>query len=167
VLALLNNDDQVALRYHYDAFGVATDAEKFDLNYPGPDNLFGYTELGYDASSGLSYARARYFDSSIGRFISQDTYEGQLDNPLSLNLYTYVENNPLRYVDPTGNAPKHTGTWYTNQKIVKHCAQVGMGTCFKEAMDGVIFASSEVVDFLFLDDINTILDPNASAFAGN
>jgi len=103
VLALLNNDDQVALRYHYDAFGVATDAEKFDLNYPGPDNLFGYTGLGYDASSGLSYARARYFDSSIGRFISQDTYEGQLDNPLSLNLYTYVENNPLRYVDPTGN----------------------------------------------------------------
>ncbi|MFD2503154.1 polymorphic toxin-type HINT domain-containing protein [Paenibacillus septentrionalis] len=103
VLALLNNDDQVALRYHYDAFGVATDAEKFDLNYPGPDNLFGYTGLGYDASSGLSYARARYFDSSIGRFISQDTYEGQLDNPLSLNLYTYVENNPLRYVDPTGH----------------------------------------------------------------
>jgi len=103
VLALLNNDDEVALRYHYDAFGVATDAEKFDLNYPGPDNLFGYTGLGYDASSGLSYARARYFDSSIGRFISQDTYEGQLDNPLSLNLYTYVHNNPLIYTDPTGH----------------------------------------------------------------
>jgi len=90
-------------KLNFDAFGVATDAEKFDLNYPGPDNLFGYTGLGYDASNGLSYARARYFDSSIGRFISQDTYEGQLDNPLSLNLYTYVENNPLRYVDPTGH----------------------------------------------------------------
>ena len=88
---------------------MATDAEKFDLNYPGPDNLFGYTGLGYDASSGLSYARARYFDSSIGRFISQDTYEGELNNPLSLNLYTYVENNPLRYVDPTGH--RKTGNY--------------------------------------------------------
>jgi len=91
---------------------VATDAEKFDLNYPGPDNLFGYTGLGYDASSGLSYARARYFDSSIGRFISQDTYEGELNNPLSLNLYTYVHNNPLIYVDPTGNyCVSQDGKW--------------------------------------------------------
>ncbi|MGG3301330.1 type IV secretion protein Rhs, partial [Brevibacillus formosus] len=34
---------------------------------------------------------------------SEDTYKGQVDNPLSLNLYTYVENNPLRYKDPTGH----------------------------------------------------------------
>ncbi|MEK3743795.1 hypothetical protein NST23_14000 [Brevibacillus sp. FSL K6-0770] len=33
----------------------------------------------------------------------EDTYKGQVDNPLSLNRYTYVENNPLRYVDPTGH----------------------------------------------------------------
>lgn len=39
----------------------------------------------------------------MGRFISEDTYEGQIDNPLSLNLYTYVINNPLKYVDPTGH----------------------------------------------------------------
>jgi hypothetical protein len=30
------------------------------------------------------------------------TYEGDIKNPLSLNLYTYVKNNPLRYIDPTG-----------------------------------------------------------------
>ncbi|MNH99701.1 PGAP1-like protein [compost metagenome] len=38
-----------------------------------------------------------------GRFINEDTYEGQIDNPLTLNLYTYVHNNPLKYADPTGN----------------------------------------------------------------
>ncbi|NQX68950.1 hypothetical protein HQN90_22740 [Paenibacillus alba] len=32
-----------------------------------------------------------------------DTYEGQINNPLSLNLYTYVENNPLTNIDPTGH----------------------------------------------------------------
>ncbi|GIO39643.1 hypothetical protein J41TS12_45040 [Paenibacillus antibioticophila] len=102
-LALVSQDSEVALRYHYDEFGIAEQPEKFDLNYPGPDNLFGYTGLGYDASSGLSYARARYFDSGIGRFVSEDTYQGDITNPLTLNLYTYVYNNPLKYIDPKGN----------------------------------------------------------------
>ncbi|SDF47890.1 RHS repeat-associated core domain-containing protein [Paenibacillus sp. cl6col] len=41
--------------------------------------------------------------SSVGRFINEDTYEGDIKNPLSLNLYTYVYNNPLIHLDPTGN----------------------------------------------------------------
>ncbi|KWX81114.1 hypothetical protein AMQ83_35080 [Paenibacillus riograndensis] len=67
--------------------------------------MFGYTSLGYDYYSGYAHAQARDFDSSIGRFISEDTYEGQLIDPLSLNLYAYVKNNPLRYTDPSGNKP--------------------------------------------------------------
>ncbi|NEW09932.1 hypothetical protein GK047_29050 [Paenibacillus sp. SYP-B3998] len=43
----------------------------------------------------------------MGRFLSEDTYEGKYDNPLSLNLYTYVQNNPLKYVDRTGHAPAY------------------------------------------------------------
>ncbi|MNX73827.1 hypothetical protein D3C86_1052390 [compost metagenome] len=39
----------------------------------------------------------------MGRFIAEDTYEGDVTNPLSLNLYTYVENNPLTNVDPSGH----------------------------------------------------------------
>ncbi|MNW51855.1 hypothetical protein D3C74_293510 [compost metagenome] len=38
----------------------------------------------------------------MGRFISKDTYEGSISNPLSLILYTYVENKPLNNVDPSG-----------------------------------------------------------------
>ncbi|MFE5321464.1 hypothetical protein ACFQ88_22395 [Paenibacillus sp. NPDC056579] len=37
------------------------------------------------------------------RFIKEDTYEGDITNPLSLNLYTYVHNNPLSYWDPSGH----------------------------------------------------------------
>jgi RHS repeat-associated protein len=101
-IGLIDDNSQVAARYSYDEFGNPLDAEKFDMNWSGPDNLFGYTGLGYDYSSGLSYARARYLDASVGRFVSEDTYEGQQSNPLSLNLFTYVENNPLKYTDPTG-----------------------------------------------------------------
>lgn len=39
------------------------------------------------------------------RFVSEYTYPGELHNPQSLNLYTYVQNNPLRYVDPSGYIP--------------------------------------------------------------
>ncbi|WP_159065800.1 RHS repeat-associated core domain-containing protein [Gorillibacterium timonense] len=103
VLALEGQDGSISARYDYDEFGTPENPEKFDLNYPGPDNLFGYTGLGYDFTSGLSHAEARYFDPTLGRFVSEDTYEGEIENPQSLNLYAYVENNPLIYTDPTGH----------------------------------------------------------------
>ncbi|KWX76706.1 hypothetical protein AML91_09390 [Paenibacillus jilunlii] len=59
--------------------------------------MFGYTSLGSDYYRGCSHAQARDFDSSIRRFISGDTYEGDINDRLSLNLYTYVENNPLMF----------------------------------------------------------------------
>ncbi|MEK4063934.1 MULTISPECIES: DUF3289 family protein [unclassified Paenibacillus] len=107
VIGLEGQDGSMSARYRYDEFGIAENPEKFDLNWSGPDNLFGYTSLGYDYYSGYSHAQARDFDSSIGRFINEDTYEGDINNPLSLNLYAYVSNNPLIYTDPSG----HYAAW--------------------------------------------------------
>ncbi|WP_308422756.1 RHS repeat-associated core domain-containing protein [Paenibacillus abyssi] len=77
---------------------------KFDTNdRQGPGGLFGYTGLGYDYTNGLNYARARYYQPELGRFISEDTYKGDMWNPQSQNLYGYVHNNPLIYTDPTGH----------------------------------------------------------------
>ncbi|MCM3141851.1 hypothetical protein [Brevibacillus sp. MER 51] len=42
----------------------------------------------------------------------EDTYKGQVDNPLSLNRYTYVHNNPIRFVDPTGHYIDQTSGGY-------------------------------------------------------
>nr|WP_253298428.1 polymorphic toxin-type HINT domain-containing protein [Paenibacillus sp. MSJ-34] len=66
-------------------------------------NMFRYSGEYWDQATNLQYLRARWYDPSIGRFITEDTYEGQITNPLSLNLYTYVSNNPLKYIDPTGH----------------------------------------------------------------
>lgn len=57
-----------------------------------------------DAESGLDNYGKRYYGSSLGRFITPDPLlnSGQPWNPQSWNRYAYVENNPLRYTDPTG-----------------------------------------------------------------
>ena len=70
-----------------------------------------------------------------GRFISEDTYEGQVDNPLTLNLYTYVYNNPLKYTDPSG----HCGTSSFNQAsdcVVDFIPIVGGAKSLQEAVTG-------------------------------
>ena len=59
-----------------------------------------------DPESGLDDFGARYFGSSLGRFMSPDDPNVDLDpaDPQSWNLYSYVRNNPLDNTDPTGNA---------------------------------------------------------------
>jgi RHS repeat-associated protein len=63
-----------------------------------------------DAESGNDYFGARYYASSMGRFMSPDWSAkaepvpyAKLDNPQSLNLYSYVMNNPLSRVDADGH----------------------------------------------------------------
>jgi RHS repeat-associated protein len=63
-------------------------------------------ELGYggSASDRLFNAKARFYDPQLGRFISQDSYLGEADDPPSLHRYFYANDNPTRYIDPTGHA---------------------------------------------------------------
>ncbi|MGZ0052668.1 polymorphic toxin-type HINT domain-containing protein [Brevibacillus gelatini] len=87
--------------YEYDIWGNLL-ADKVKETMPNP---FAYAGEMYDKESGFYYLRARYYDPKMGRFVSEDTYKGQVDNPLSLNRYAYVSNNPLKYIDPTGHRP--------------------------------------------------------------
>ncbi|WP_240754573.1 RHS repeat-associated core domain-containing protein [Lampropedia aestuarii] len=64
----------------------------------------GYTGHLQDTESGLIYARARYYNPMLGRFISQDPLEGTLNSPITWNAYVYGNANPLMYWDPTGEA---------------------------------------------------------------
>jgi RHS repeat-associated protein len=65
-------------------------------------NPYRYAGYQYDEVTGLYYLMARYYDASIGRFITRDTFHGFEDNPLSLNQFSYTENNPVGYIDPSG-----------------------------------------------------------------
>jgi RHS repeat-associated protein len=52
--------------------------------------------------TGLIYYNARYYDPTIGRFISADTIVPNPADPQNFNRYSYCLNNPLKYVDPSG-----------------------------------------------------------------
>jgi len=65
--------------------------------------VYRFTGQEYDAEYALYNYNARLYDPIIGRFISPDPFIQDPYNPQNLNRYTYCLNNPLIYVDPTGN----------------------------------------------------------------
>jgi len=64
-----------------------------------------------DIETGLDYFLARYYSSTQGRFTSPDDFlnDTYVHDPASWNLYTYVRNNPLKLVDPTGEVVNGAG----------------------------------------------------------
>ena len=73
--------------------------------YSASDNVRQkFTQKERDIETGLDYFEARYFSSTQGRFTSPDDFlnDTHPTDPAGWNLYAYVRNTPLRYVDPTG-----------------------------------------------------------------
>jgi RHS repeat-associated protein len=66
---------------------------------------FRFTGQRQESGFGLYDYNARYYDPLIGRFVSPDTIIPSYNNPQSLNRYSYVYNNPIKYSDPTGHCP--------------------------------------------------------------
>jgi len=56
----------------------------------------------YDPDLGFYYLRARSLNTATGRFLTQDIYEGDIEQPASLHKYMYAQNNPVNKFDPTG-----------------------------------------------------------------
>lgn len=63
-----------------------------------------YTSQEFDGETGLYNYHARFYNPALGKFISPDTIVPSPSNPQSLNRYSYVRNNPLSYVDPSGHS---------------------------------------------------------------
>ena len=61
-----------------------------------------YTEHLHDQATGLTYMQARYYDPTIGRFLSIDPVGFKASNPMLFNRYAYVNLNPNKYYDPDG-----------------------------------------------------------------
>jgi RHS repeat-associated protein len=97
VIGLTDSQGNQLNTYTYDIWG---NPETEEETVP---NIFRYSGEYWDNTTDLQYLRARWYDPNAGRFVSKDPYQGSIANPLSLNRYSYVENNPLIYVDPSGH----------------------------------------------------------------
>jgi RHS repeat-associated protein len=93
-LALADASALVQTQYAYEPFG------KPSTSGPSSTNTFEFTGRELDPS-GLYYNRARYYDPTLRRFISEDPigFRGG-----DLNLYAFVRNNPVNNVDPMGTS---------------------------------------------------------------
>ena len=100
VVQLLDESGNVTKTYEYDSFGNEVKPEKKD------ENPYRYCGEYYDKETEEVYLRARYYEPSVGRFITRDTYTGESDEPLSLHLYTYCENDGVNAWDPSGHKIK-------------------------------------------------------------
>ena len=100
----LTKDGQAVASSSYNLYG----ARKTSTDTTG--NPFAYNGEARD-DTGLDYLRARYYDSQGGTFLTEDSYPGEDTDPLSQNLYSYVQNNPVNYTDPSG----HRMVWMSGE----------------------------------------------------
>ncbi len=91
VIALTDEAGAIKTQYKYDPFGNT------EIIGEASDNPFQYTGRENDGT-GLYYYRARYYSPELQRFISEDL----IRLAGGINMYAYVENSPLGYVDPLG-----------------------------------------------------------------
>ena len=92
----MTKDGQAVASSSYHLYG----ARKASTDTTG--NPFAYNGEARD-DTGLDYLRARYYDSQGGTFLTEDSYPGEETDPLSQNRYSYVQNNPVNYTDPSGH----------------------------------------------------------------
>ena len=108
VAGITDQDGYLWQSYRYDAFGNAT------FGSPQYDNEYTFNGESYNPNIQSQYLRARYYDTVKGSFLTEDTYLGDIRNPLTLNRYSYCIGNPLFYVDPSGHHIDLPGTPSSN-----------------------------------------------------
>lgn len=91
ITGTVNASGRVSASFDYDAYGNKLTSQA----NPTP---FGYSGEYYDAETGMIYLRARYYDPSTSRFISEDPIRD------GVNWYAYCTGNPVNFVDPSGLA---------------------------------------------------------------
>ena len=103
VTGVTGSDGYIWQSYRYNAYGDIT------FGKPQYNNVYSYNAESFNPNIDAQYLRSRYYSVKTAGFISEDSYLGNITDPLTLNRYNYVKSSPLNYVDPSGNWP---GTYY-------------------------------------------------------
>lgn len=101
-------------RHKHDPFGQRRDSVNLtqDATTPLSGGQVSYTGHELDDEMGLVNMRGRMYDPRLGRFLSPDPVVGNSGASQTLNAYSYVINNPMRYTDPSGLYPSYVSSTY-------------------------------------------------------
>jgi RHS repeat-associated protein len=97
IKAMSDENGVVVSQVVYDAFGMVQNRSG------SAGNVHGFGGEYFDDAVGLQYNRARWYDANIGRFLSEDTWDGLEDEPATLHKYAFNHNDPVNRTDPSGN----------------------------------------------------------------
>ena len=109
VVAVTDEQGNVVERRQYEPYGLPQS--------PIPDGP-GYTGHDMDGETGLIYMQQRYYDPTVGRFLSPDPMAVDTNTAWNFNRYNYAANNPYRYTDPDGR----------EIRLQWHMVEVGIAT---------------------------------------
>lgn len=109
VVAVTDGEGSITDEIQYNSYGSVVGRTGTDLliiGYNGRDGVL--TE-----PNGLLFMRARYYSPALKRFMNADIILGSIADPSTLNLYAYVNGNPISYVDPFGLSKEESsnGSW--------------------------------------------------------
>jgi RHS repeat-associated protein len=137
VRKLTNAAGAITNTYDTEAFG------RFETRLEAVANPYTFTAREFDPESGLHFYRARYYDPFAGRFLGADPIGF---NSRDLNLYRYVYNDPINFVDPFGEAA-----------AIERCLLGGVAGAIAESL---AFVGARAGGVFAL--IAAVLDPNAA-----
>lgn len=110
--------------YSYDAFGTLRGST-------GTKTEFQLNGQQVDSEDELIYLRSRYYDPTLGRFITRDSDPGIPDVPQTLNRYTYANDDPINLSDPTGKIGLDTVVFFIAGAIIG-----AVGSIISQAIQG-------------------------------
>jgi len=111
----------VTLTRSYEVFGSVMTSEG------NGESVFQFTGEVRDGNN-LTFLRARYMSSVLGRFISKDPWVGNMTKPASFNGWSYGYGNPVRYSDPAGLFPCENCVHFRSNTMRRWCLENCCGT---------------------------------------
>ena len=110
---LIDSNGNTVVQYTYDSWGKPISTTGSLSATLGTNQPFRYRGYVYDTETGWYYLQSRYYDPSVGRFVSADVLLSTGQGVIGHNSYAYCLNNPIRYMDEGGESAAEALSWWT------------------------------------------------------